>query len=743
MLGFRFSYLYKLHTESFMGFNAVCLPGNPPGAFYRSSLPATPVSTPIRENGRFSEQALRERLCRTPSPRKCRLFESRVSEPDIGFNVLNSGLQLSSPDDDEIDEEAPRAFSPARPSLQSRLERLEQEKDLPANNLKRRLFVGGIPERVTKKELKEFFSKFGKITDCLIVQDHIKRRSRGYGFVIFSNAQEAEKAKNAPLEELEMYDRFLRVFPAEEKKSEKFKRDVREILFQQNADPDLTPTCEEETDSTSSLTITKSSSLQNINEMTDDMLLLIFSYLGIRDRIRLEFVCRKWRKLALELWRCQTNLNLQNVFCIWEGRPLTNRILLSLLKKCAGNLKRLDLSTASHTLDYKAVEIIAQCCPNLEHINLSSVKVTNVSLQQLAIKCPKLKHVILQRCFEVGEKGIWWLLHLCKKLECIDLTGNPRITGQCFHMAGPNLHTCALTKCSRFSPMGFTKLATRCRNLSALYLNDCFQLSDRALELLCQSLKNLKILYVGGIFPDLTASGLHHIGRLSSLENLSLAQNQQVDDDVVYAVSRGCKKLRFLDLSGCDEISDYSLTSLATCYSLRTLHISYLDRITDEGLSSIARHGSLETVLLRGCPNIGDQGLLTLVLLSPYLQHLDVSGCQHVTNVTVTACLDSVQARSSGKKLTLIAGGTSIELEALELDSNLLEVSRSNFCINSLRPDRLDYLGDDYVDEDDHFFENEDSATSESDKLASGDQSQPSASGDFNGEWSEIFESPL
>ncbi|GFU09252.1 RNA-binding protein EEED8.10 [Nephila pilipes] len=741
MLGFRFSYLYKLHTESFMGFNAVCLPGNPPGAFFRSSLPATPVSTPIRENGRFSEQALRERLCRTPSPRKCRLFESRVSEPDIGFNVLNSGLQLSSPDDDEIDEEAPRAFSPARPSLQSRLERLEQEKDLPANNLQRRIFVGGIPDRVSKKELKDFFSKYGKVTDCLIVQDHIKRKSRGYGFVIFSNAQEAERARNAPLSELEMYNKILRVFPAEEKKTEKYKRDVREILFQQNPEDDLTPTCEEEPDSSVSSVVSKSSSLQNINEMTDDMLLLIFSYLGVRDRIKLESVCRKWRKLALELWQCQTSINLQNVFCIWEGRPLTNRILLSLLKKCAGNLRKLDLSTASHTLDYKAVEIIAQCCPNLEHINLSSVKVTNVSLQQLAIKCPKLKNVILQRCFEVGEKGIWWLLHLCKKLECIDLTGNPRITGQCFHMAGSSLHTCALNKCSRFSPMGFTKLATRCRNLSALYLNDCFQLSDRALELLCQSLKHLKVLYVGGVFPDLTASGLHHIGRLSNLENLYLSQNQHVDDDVIYAVSRGCKKLRFLDLSGCNEISDYSLTSLSSCYNLRTLHISYLDRITDEGLSSISRQGSLETMLLRGCPNIGDQGLLTLVLLSPYLQHLDVSGCQHVTNVTVTACLDSVQARSSGKKLMLIAGGTSIELEALELDSNLLEVSRQNYCINSLRPDRLDFLGDEYDDDDEHFFENEDSASSEVENQASGGQS--SASVDVNGEWSEIFESPL
>lgn len=31
-------------------------------------------------------------------------------------------------------------------------------------------------------------------------------------------------------------------------------------------------------------------------------------------------VCRKWRKLSLELWRCQTTMNLQNAFCIWEGR---------------------------------------------------------------------------------------------------------------------------------------------------------------------------------------------------------------------------------------------------------------------------------------------------------------------------------------------------------------------------------------------------------------------------------------
>lgn len=84
------------------------------------------------------------RLCRTPSPRKCRLFESRGSEPDIGFNVLNSGLQLSSPDDEEIDEEAPLcAFSPARPSS------IENRLDTAQNKLKRRLFVGNLPSYVS------------------------------------------------------------------------------------------------------------------------------------------------------------------------------------------------------------------------------------------------------------------------------------------------------------------------------------------------------------------------------------------------------------------------------------------------------------------------------------------------------------------------------------------------------------------------------------------------------------------
>ena len=76
MFGSRFRHLQKLHSDAFvLGLNAVCFPGLPVGTMFRSSLPATPVSTPIHRDvfTHFTEQALRDRLCKTPSPRKAGL----------------------------------------------------------------------------------------------------------------------------------------------------------------------------------------------------------------------------------------------------------------------------------------------------------------------------------------------------------------------------------------------------------------------------------------------------------------------------------------------------------------------------------------------------------------------------------------------------------------------------------------------------------------------------------------------
>jgi len=53
----------------------------------------------------------------------------------------------------------------------------------------KKIFVGGIPTSVTEDEFKNFFSKYGKVVEHEIIRDHVTKRSRGFGFIVFDNDQ--------------------------------------------------------------------------------------------------------------------------------------------------------------------------------------------------------------------------------------------------------------------------------------------------------------------------------------------------------------------------------------------------------------------------------------------------------------------------------------------------------------------------------------------------------------------------
>ena len=80
-----------------------------------------------------------------------------------------------------------------------------------------KLFVGNLSWNATEGDLQSAFESFGEITEVKIVTDRDTNRSRGFGFVKFASAEEAQLAIKQ-LDGTDFQGRNLKVSVAEEKK---------------------------------------------------------------------------------------------------------------------------------------------------------------------------------------------------------------------------------------------------------------------------------------------------------------------------------------------------------------------------------------------------------------------------------------------------------------------------------------------------------------------------------------------
>ena len=83
--------------------------------------------------------------------------------------------------------------------------------------MSKKLFVGGLSWGTDDHGLRQAFEQFGEVTEAVVIHDRATGRSRGFGFVTYSNPEDADSAIEQ-MNGAELDGRSLNVNEAQERR---------------------------------------------------------------------------------------------------------------------------------------------------------------------------------------------------------------------------------------------------------------------------------------------------------------------------------------------------------------------------------------------------------------------------------------------------------------------------------------------------------------------------------------------
>lgn len=281
---------------------------------------------------------------------------------------------------------------------------------------------------------------------------------------------------------------------------------------------------------------------------------------------------------------CLRVLNLQNC------KGITDKGLVA-IGSGLSSLQSLDVSYCRKLTD-KGLSVVAGGCSDLRSLRLTGCRlVTNGVLQALSKNCRNLEELVLQGCINITDSGLTELVNGCRGIKFLDVNKCSNIGDvgvlSVSEACASSLKTLKLLDCYKIGNASILSLAKFCKNLETLIIGGCRNISDESIRSLATSFKNsLKNLRMDWCLNISDSSLSCILVQCRNIEAIDIGCCEEVTDAAFEGLSSRETKLslKVLKLSNCGKITVAGIGKLLNkCSSLEYLDVRSCPQITKAG----------------------------------------------------------------------------------------------------------------------------------------------------------------
>lgn len=384
--------------------------------------------------------------------------------------------------------------------------------------------------------------------------------------------------------------------------------------------------------------------------LNDDCLEKIFKYLPMRDLLKAERVCWRFRSIAEMIYK---------TFKVFDSEPYQEFSVMelrSLIYNIGPYCHSLYVKFYVANRNLQVLRFAAQYCTSVTALHLCGIEISYKikNIQNLFRNLTKLE---IEAC-SMSDQSLIYLMKASENdsITELNLSSNHELTGKSLQMFR-HLRVANLYSATNIQPKHFLEFVRGNPTLEDLNIVLCGKITPECMQAIAK-LPCLKKLAISNGYSGIASNGVYSVlKQLKTLTHLKISYvNYGVLDKFLMDLSEEVP-LEFLDISS-GHMTKSCLDAILNFKTLRGLVLNHKKDCDDTVLCKLARLRTLEELSIASCHNVTDKGVEEIVRLNPQLQKIDVSSCQYLSQELIESLV--VITKDRPHVLTMRVGGSSL-----------------------------------------------------------------------------------